>query len=169
MTDTPAPELIAGRFEPYRVILDYEALEDGFLDRIEDLNVPFPEIDAAGGMARGETQKLLSKSRERWARTLGIVSLGKMLKGTGMALVLVVDDERFAPVKEQMAPRRRKMPPNGSIKRPAWLITKKASQNMQELRNKKLSPRQRRLIAKRAARARWKRSRTEPAAVTPVA
>src|ERR1700748_305782 len=94
-------------FEPYRVILDYEALEDGFLDRIEDLNTTFDQIDAAAGFTRGNTQKLLSKSRERWARTLGIESMGKMLKGTGMALVLVVDDERFAAIKAELMAGKR--------------------------------------------------------------
>ncbi|SRR5258706_15127096 len=87
----------------------------------------------------------------------------------GLALVLVIDDERFAATKAKMVKRRRTVHPNGSIRRPAWLISKEASQNMQQLRNQKLSPRQRRLIAKRAARARWARSRAEPAVATPVA
>ena len=120
---------IAGKFEPYRVILDYEALQDGFLDRIEDLNVPFHEIDAAGGFTPGNVQKLLSKSRERWARTLGLESLGKMLKGTGMALVLVVDDEGFAPIKEQLAKRRRRPSIVGQT-RPPWLFTRKKAREM---------------------------------------
>jgi hypothetical protein len=165
----PELELIAGKFEIYRVVLDYEAMEDAFLDRVEDLGVPFSEIDAAAGFTLGETQKLLSKSRERWARTFGKVSLGGMLKATGTALMLVIDDERFAKVKAKLAKRRRTVRPNGSNHRPAWLISKESSQYMQELRNKKLSPRQRRLIAKRAIRARWRRARAEPAAATPVA
>lgn len=154
------------QYELYRVILDYEALQDGFLDRIDDLNTT---MGAIPDFADGAVQKLLTKnpgkainrprdSRSASAkRTFGWESLGKMLKGTGLALVLVVDDGRFAPVKEQLAKRRRRMLPNGSIKRPAWLITRSASQNMQVLRNTKLTPRQRKMIAKRAARARWGR------------
>ncbi len=147
--------------EPFRLILDYEALEDMFLDRIDELNVPFHEIDMAGGFTQGNVQKLLSKSRERWARTLGIESLGKMLKGTGMVLVAVVDDERFAPIREQLVKRRRKpnLPPNGSMVRPTWLFTHGKSLKMQVLRNQALSPKQRKKIAKKAAKARWHKPR----------
>ena len=149
---------IRSMFEPYRVLLDYEALEDGFIDIIEDMNVPYSEIDVRGGMTNGNTQKLLSKSRERWARTFGVESLGKMLKATGTALVLVVDDERFAQAKADLMQRKRpRKPPNGSMRRPAWLFTRSKSLKMQVLRNRSLSPKQRKKIARKAARARWKR------------
>ena len=40
-------------WEPYRVITDYEALQDGFLDRIDDLDTTMSAIpgfaDYAGG------------------------------------------------------------------------------------------------------------------------
>jgi hypothetical protein len=105
-------------YELYRVILDYEALQDGFADRIDDLNTTLEQIEMAGDMARGNAQKLLTKNPGKsWdshkaggKRTFGWESLGKMLKGTGLALVLVVDDERFAPLKEQLAPRKRPKP-----------------------------------------------------------
>lgn len=154
------PDTIDGKYEIFRVALDYEALHEAFVDRVEDLNVPRGEIDVAGKLAQGHASHLLCTPPKK---VLGKESLGKMLKATGMALVLVIDDERFAPIKAKMAKRRRTVHPNGSIKRPAWLITRAASQNMQVLRNKKLSPRQRRMIAKRAARARW---RTKPKAGT---
>lgn len=152
-------------FEPYRVILDYEALEDGFLDRIEDLNTTFDQIDAAAGFTRGNTQKLLSKSRERWARTIGIESMGKMLKGTGMALVLVVDDERFAAIKAELIARKRPKPTNVSIQRPTWLFSKKNAANMRALGIKSLSPQQRKRIAKKAAKARWRKPRRKSGAL----
>lgn len=153
--------------EPYRVILDYEALEDMFLDRIEDLNIPFSTVDDNGGFTQGEAQKLLCKSRERWARTFGVISLGKMLKGTGIALVAVVDDERFAELKGDMKLRKRRpnreMLPAGSIKLLKGKITAKTSGKMQELRSAKLTPRQRSVIARRAARIRWRKARTSGA------
>lgn len=159
---------IDGRFELYRVVLDYEALQDAFADRIEDLNTTLTEIDAAGDLTRGNMQRLLGSTdpsawrpttKRKQSRQFGWETLGKALKGTGMALVLVVDDERFADTKERLAKRRRakNVLPNGSIRVPAWLITKETSQNMHSLRNQKLSPRQRQMIAKRAARIRWKR------------
>jgi hypothetical protein len=168
-----APIRIRPEYELYRVILDYEALQDGFLDRIEDLNTTLEQIDMAGDFTKGNVQKLLTKDGGKpgpdrlhsLKRTFGWESLGKMLKGTGLALVLVVDDERFAPTKALLAKRKRPVHPNGSMRRPAWLITKEASQNMQQLRNQKLSPRQRRLIAKKAARTRWQKQRRSVCAV----
>lgn len=155
-------------FEPYRVILDYEALEDGFLDRIEDLNTTFDQIDAAAGFTRGNTQKLLSKSRERWARTLGIESMGKMLKGTGLALVLVLDDERFAAIKEQLVARKRPRPiANASSARPTWLFTKKKAREMATKRWSSMPEAKRKRLMRKAgkasARARRRRAKNSGA------
>jgi hypothetical protein len=161
-----AEELIDGKFQIYRVALDMEALTAAVRDRAEDLNVPRLELDAAGGLQSGYSAKLLCDPP---LKTLGAVSLGAMLKATGLALVVVIDDANFAPIKARLAKRRRTVPPNGSIRRPAWLITKESSPSMQQLRNQKLTPRQRKMLAKRAIRARWRRSRAEPAVVTPVA
>jgi hypothetical protein len=104
MFDRAMPELIAGRYELYRVILDYEALQDGFNERIEDLNTTLEQIDLAGGHLKGYSQKTLCKPP---VKRLGWESLGRMLKGTGMALVLVIDDERFAPIKARLTQRIR--------------------------------------------------------------
>lgn len=153
-------ELVDDKYEVFRVVTDMEALHEAFRDRVEDLQVTRIAVDVAGRLTPGYSSKLLC---EPPMKLLGLTSLPRMLKATGMALVLVIDDERFAPLKAKMAKRKRIVPPNGSIKKPAWLITREASQNMQVLRNKKLSPRQRRLIAKRAAKARWNRPRKSPA------
>ena len=146
--------------EPYRVILDYEALEDGFLDRIEDINIPFTTVDENGDMTRGMTQKLLSKSRERWARTLGVESLGKMLKGTGTALVLVIDDERFAEIKADMKLRKRRPTPAnaGSIK-PPWLFTKKKAREMGKKRFSLMTDAERKRHQRKAGKASGKSRR----------
>lgn len=140
--------------EPYRIILDYEAIEDMFLDRIEDLNTTFTQIDDAAGLTRGETQKLLSKSRERWARTLGITSMGKMLKGTGMVLVAVVDDERFAAIKADLIARKRpRKQANASSAKPAWLFTKKKARELGRKRWSRLTPAQRQRLARKMGKA----------------
>lgn len=165
---------MTARLDPYRVVLDYEALEDGFLDRIEDLNVTFDKIDDAGGFTRGNTQKLLSKSRERWARTLGIESLGKMLKGTGMALMLVVDDERFAAIKADMEERRRpRKPANAGSAKPAWLFTKKKAHEMGKKRFSVMTESERkrhqRKAGKASGRARRRKARAKSGALLVVA
>jgi hypothetical protein len=168
------------QYELYRVILDYEALQDGFLDRIDDLDTTLEQIEIGGELAKGNAQKLLTKNpgkhskRDRHLtsgkRAFGWESLGKMLKGTGLALVLVVDDERFAPLKEQLAKRRRvNKPPNGSSKRPTWLFTRSKSLKMQVLRNQALSPKQRKRIARMAGKASGKARRKSLAPQRPAA
>jgi hypothetical protein len=157
-------------FEPYRVILDYEALEDMFLDRIEDLNTTFTQIDDAGGLTRGETQKLLSKSRERWARTLGITSMGKMLKGTGIVLVAVVDDERFAAIKAELIQRKRpRKPAIAGSARPTWLFGKKKAREMGKRRFAVMTESERkrhqRKAGKASGRARRRKARQKTGAL----
>jgi hypothetical protein len=149
-------------FEPYRVILDYEALEDMFLDRIEDLNTTFTQIDDAAGMTRGNVQKLLSKSRERWARTFGVESFGKMLKGTGMVLVAVVDDDRFAPVKAELVARKKpRQQANASSARPTWLFTKKKAREMGTRRWSVMTPEKRKKLMRKAGKASGKARRAK--------
>jgi len=146
----------------YRLITDYEALQDGFADRIEDLNVPLTEVDVAGELTRGNTQKLLVKSDAPWARQFGWESLGKMLKGTGLALALIIDDERFAPIKAEMQQRRMR-PRKQDAKQPSKALLQQFKMGIirangslgGKRRMVTLSKRQRTQIAKAGAAARW--------------
>jgi hypothetical protein len=150
-----------GKYELYRVVTDYEALQDGFLDRIEDLNTTFEQVEAAGEIPRGHASRMLMKSDKRVVKAMGPKSLKQMLKGTGLVLALIVDDERFAPLKEQMVPRKRPAKQtNVSMARPGWLFTKRNAANMRALGVKSLSPQQRKRIAKKAAKARWRKAKS---------
>lgn len=177
-----APIRSMPNYEPYRVILDYEALQDGFLDRIDDLKTTLEQIEMAGGFARGAAQKLLTKNpgkaiarpRDHRAksaqRTFGWESLGKMLKGTGLALVLVVDDERFASLKEQLGRRRRPYyPAKAGSAKPAWLFTKKKAREMGKRRFSTMTDSERkrhqRKAGKASGRARRRKARLKPGAL----
>lgn len=164
--------MTAPTIEPYRVILDYEALQDGFLDRIDDLNTTLEQIDTNAGFASGNAQKLLTKNpgqrieRKRdhrhasAKRSFGWESLGKMLKGTGLALVLVVDDERFAPMKEQLVMRKRpRKQANASSAKPMWLFTKKKAREMGTKRWSVMSPEKRKKLMSKAGKASGKSRR----------
>jgi|SRR5579859_1824 len=163
---------MAEKYELYRVILDYEALQDGFLDRIEDLETTLQQIDLNGDFASGNTQKLLTKNpgkaiarprdhRSASAkRTFGWESLGKMLKATGLALVLVVDDERFAPMKDQLMKRKRPpKPAMAGIKPAPWLFKKEKAREMGKRRFSLMTPAQRKRHQRKAAKARWSKRR----------
>jgi hypothetical protein len=101
--------------ELWAVVDNYAALQDGFADRIEELEVTQTEVDAAGGMTRGQVHRLLRKidpndfrpSSTRHCSQFAWKTLGQTLRATGMALALIVDDERFAPVKAKMVKRKR--------------------------------------------------------------
>jgi hypothetical protein len=156
--------LPAEQYELYRIITDYEALQDGFLDRIDDLNTTIEQIELHSKFAKGQFQKGLTKSTGRLRREFGWETLGKALEGTGLALVLVIDDERFAPIKEQLAQRKRR--PSLAIAskaRPTWLFTKKKAREMGSKRWSMLSPEKRKKLARKmqkaSARARRKKAR----------
>jgi hypothetical protein len=158
-----APIRSMPEYELYRVVMDYEALQDAFADRIEDLNTPLTEIDEAGGLTRGNMQRLLSSTNpDDWrpqgvrkqSRSFGWETLAKALEGTGMALVLVVDDARFAPIKERLATRKRVRKPSiaGSVK-PTWLFTKKKAREMGKKRFAGMTELQRKRLARKAGKA----------------
>ena len=172
-----APIRSQSEYELYRVILDYEALQDGFLDRIDDLNTTLEQIDMAGEFTKGNVQKLLTKNPGRAIarprdhrsassrRTFGWESLSKMLKGTGLALVLVVDDERFAPIREQLAMRKRpRQPAIAGSTPPTWLFTKGRAREMGKKRFALMTEAQRKKLARKAgkasARARRRRAKS---------
>ncbi len=145
MTATLPGELI------YRVILDYEALHEMFRDRVEDLNTSRISIDEAGKFTPGYSAKLLSNPP---MRMLSRESLGKMLDATGMVLVAVVDDARFAVVKGTLAVRKRRDKLSAvSSKRIRGQITIKSAHKMLTLRNQVLSEARRKSIAKKAGKA----------------
>jgi hypothetical protein len=155
-------------FEPYRVILDYEALQDGFLDRIEDLNTTFEQIEAAGGIPRGHASRMLMKSDKRVVKAMGPASLAQMLKGTGLVLALVEDDERFAAVKaEHLKPRTR--PQVRTIVRtvrPRWLFNSARGSKTRAKAWENVSPEMRKKMMRKVAKARWRKRRKSAAPIT---
>jgi hypothetical protein len=99
-----APEMIDDRFESFRVVTDYEALCEAFRDRVEDIEATRLGVDAAGGFALGHASTLLCRPQ---IKGYGPESLTHMLKATGMVIVLAIDDERFAKVRERLGRRER--------------------------------------------------------------
>jgi hypothetical protein len=154
-----APIRITPEYELYRVITDYEALQDGFLDRIEDLETTFEQIEMAGELPKGYAAKLLMKSQKRVVKALGPHSLGKMLKGTKLVLALLVDDGRFAQQIELAKRRRKREQTNVSSTRPTWLFTRKRGREMRQKSLSNLTPKQRKKIARKAGIASGKSRR----------
>jgi hypothetical protein len=91
-------------FEPFRIVEDYDALCDALADRVEDLQATRLGVDAAGRFAGGHASTLLCRPQ---IKGYGPVSLTKMLEATGLVIVLAIDDERFAKVRERLGRRER--------------------------------------------------------------
>lgn len=144
--------MIDDRYELYRVVTDFDALQEAFRDRVEDLDVTRESLDEAGGFTVRHSAKLLAANP---ARSFGNVSLPKMLKATGMVLVLVIDDERFAEVKEKLVKRRR--PPVeraiAGSKPPAWLFAKEKAREMGKRRFALMTEAQRKRHQRKAGKA----------------
>jgi hypothetical protein len=112
----PQPESLSGAtdvvlihgntrdFEPYRIVEDYDALCEALSERVEDLQATRLGVDAAGRFAGGHASTLLCKPQ---IKGYGPISLTKMLKATGMIMVLAIDDERFERVRERLGRRER--------------------------------------------------------------
>src|SRR4051812_15399498 len=78
----PQPEI-------YRIVTDMEALHEAFRDRVEDMDVSRIELDAMAGLTPGYASKLLCDPPMKF---VGKETLGKMLKGTGLRLAVIVDN-----------------------------------------------------------------------------
>lgn len=146
------PELLDGRFEIYRVVTDLEGIREGFIDRAEDLNVTRLALDEAGGLTSGHSAKILCTPP---IKNLGDISLPKMLKATGMALILVIDDERFAPVKAEMATRKKVMRAVARIKRVKGYFNKENAVKHGKKRWDGIPANIRKKLMRKVAKARW--------------
>lgn len=155
MTMTGAAEARMG-YELFRIVTDYEALQEAFIDRIEDLNVSRIAIDEAGGFTPGYSAKLLCQPP---VKRLGAGTLDKMLRATGMALILVIDDERFAEVKAALSKRKRKVRAVARIKRVKGYFTKENAAECGRKRWLGVSDLKKSQLARRAANARHRANR----------
>lgn len=151
------------KYELYRVISDWDALHEGFRDRVDELEITRTEVDAAGKLQPGYASKILCDPP---MRSFGRESLPRMLRATGMALVLVIDDERFAPVKERLSRRKRPLRSIVRKAKPAWLFTRDRAREISTNRWKDVPPDIRRKMMKKAtkAAARAKRLKAKSAA-----
>lgn len=134
----------------------YRGIVAAFRARADQLDVSRTTLDNIAGLPAGYVQKLLATHP---LKTLGPDSWGPLLGGTGMAIVFIEDPEALAQIEGRLDPRDNK---NVRVLTPASivpelaLITALTARGMVTLRNARLTPQQRKRIAKKAALARWK-------------
>lgn len=150
------PDMIDDRFEIYRVVTDYAALCEAFSERVEDLQATRLGVDAAGGFALGHASTLLCRPQ---IKGYGPESLTHMLKATGMVMVLAIDDEQFAKVRERLGRRERPLRSNVRSARPRWLFTRSKASKISKKRWATVPPEQRKKLMKKLAKASWRARR----------
>jgi hypothetical protein len=91
-------------FAAFRIVEDYDALCEAFSDRVEDIEATRLGVDAAGGFASGHASTLLCDPQ---LKHYGPRSLTRMLRATGLVMVLAIDDAAFEKVRERLGRRER--------------------------------------------------------------
>ncbi len=141
-------------WEPYRVFTSLDGLREALVDRIEDLNISRGTVDEAAGLAPGYAGKLLCDPP---MKQLANGTIPKMLAATGMVLVAVIDDERFAEVKAGLMARKHNVRRVGRLIRIKGHFTKENAGKYSEMRWADVSPEMRRKTARKARKAGWKK------------
>jgi hypothetical protein len=144
----------------------YAAFMLAFRKRADDLGLTRETIDAISGLQSGYASKLLAPVP---IRAIGPETLGPLLGSLAMRIVLEIDEEMLAQLKPRMVktarPRKHAsagMLPLKRLKpRGYWRKSGVWSNVMNSRRALVLTPAKRSAIARKAARARWKRKRSK--------
>src|SRR5262245_59540569 len=92
---------------PLAEIRDYDSLHRALRDRAQSLQVSMATIDEVAGLADGHASALLGpRPRVRF----GMVTLGLVLQGLGLKLMLVEDEPQMAKIKSRLVPREVEVP-----------------------------------------------------------
>lgn len=146
-------------------------------ERAHELQLTHQTIDSVAGLQDGYTSKLLAPTP---IKNLGPVSFEAMLGALGLAVVVVEDPEQVKRVENRWTKRERptRKPPlsiplsirnevpmalpvtpalGRLLRNPEWM--REIGMKGGKSRLNTMSPRKRRMIAKRAANTRWNRER----------
>ncbi len=156
-------------------------LLDAIRARRDELNISHETIDDISGLPKGYTSKLLANPP---MKNLGHKSLGDLMGALGMALVAVPDPEQIARVEKRWVKRKRpqrlvpvssspgitekqmvELQVTADLKRfcvrPAYMREIGLRGNLK--RNERMSRWKKKVLARRAAKARWARvSESQP-------
>jgi hypothetical protein len=87
------------------VVRNYSELHAALRRRADELNVSRATLDSVAGLADGHSSKILGPGQ---VKKLGHVSLGALLGGLGLKIVLVEDEAALRRIQSRLAPRRRR-------------------------------------------------------------
>lgn len=143
-----------------------EDLLEAFAARKAELELSNDFVDEVGGLTRGHCDKVLGPTR---AKRLSPMTLDLFLEVFALEIVVRPNAEAMARMEtrwEQRKPDRVRIEPNRVsrriLRRAGPLIFKEMGKIGGQVRNHMLTPKHRRQIARKAARARWKRAKADP-------
>jgi hypothetical protein len=139
--------------------VEYSEFMQAVRDRVAELGIHGTRFDSFAGWPEGYLSKLTC---ERPVRHIGMKSMGPLLSAMGVKLVMVEDLAGTARLR-RLPPRNpsyvRTMPAAASI-----LFTARMLKRIRRLGGKarmaRLTPKERRELARKAAAARWKKDAT---------
>jgi len=141
------------------IVTDYSSLHAALRARAESLHVSRETVDHIAMLPDGYAAKLLAPEP---IKILGKLSLGGVLEALGVKLVLVEDVEAMAKFAKKRVERDEKSVRKlnmVSMANATWLWTSKTARKLTKLRMDKISPDRRSRIARKAARARWRKAK----------
>jgi len=142
---------------------NYLQLIAAFRARLVELGLNYETVDELSGWTTRYCSKLLA---EEPARNLGPMSLDAILGATGLKIALVEDPEKLEKIKRHRDFRPRKYAVRARGKHAGYIVRRDTLEHMRRMgieggraRAEKLSERKRSAIARKAAKARWRKPR----------
>ncbi len=135
-------------------IRHYRALADAIRARVADMGVAYEEIEPAARLPDRYFAKLMTRPPMKLMHPYTIFNV---LAALGLKMVLVEE----MPAAEVVLPRKKSMRASASINKSAiWMTADQVLQRARsgaQARNARLSAAARRRLARRAAKARWRK------------
>ncbi len=132
------------------IVREYSDLIAAIRARMDELELTFDILDHRSGVQVGYSAKILGPTP---TKSFGPVSLGCILGALRMKLI-AIEDEDAAQSRHQKLERRR-MPANRPNVRIPWLLTPLRARELNRIRWRTVSARERRRIAVALNKARW--------------
>jgi hypothetical protein len=147
-------------------VADYSSFLRAVRARVAELDITHETLDAVSGLQSGYTSKLLASPP---IRRMGPLTIFLMLQSLGMTLLLAEDKSALNVLNGRLVPRRtpRVIRARSITLSPDYFS--RIARNGNAAKMIKFSPAKRSRIARKAARARWRKARAaaEGAGVAP--
>lgn len=151
------------------VIREYEELRQALCARRDQLNVTHGTLDELSGLQAGYVSKVLAPKP---IKHLGPTSLGPLMGALGVTLLMVEDTAQMERIRARLLKRRRigryaqlvnsELQAAASILGVGVILTSERGREYARKRVSKQTEFRRKSVARKAARARWKKVWTKP-------